>query len=232
MTSSADGVENAVRYHKRDLWIRENTQFAVPHYRLEKVARIINRLAAGERASLLDIGCGPATLSGLLAPTIEYYGIDIAVQRPAPNLLEADLLERPIDFDGRKFDVVLAQGFFEYVGEFQSQKLAEIACLLKPDGKFIVSYTNYAHRACDVYWLHNNIQPISEFRRDLSRHFCVRNSFPTSHNWRHGEPNRKLVKAANMHLNRNIPVLSPLLAVEYFFICTGSRAGQRTGTRA
>jgi len=44
--------------------------------------------------------------------------------------------------------------------------------------------------------------------------------FPVSHNWKHGHPSRKLVRAANMLVNVNIPFLSPVLAVEYYFICS------------
>lgn len=220
MSGAGEGIDRSMQYHKRDLWIEENTQFIRPHYRLEKVARIVNRIAQGRNSTLLDVGCGPATLSRLVDSTIEYYGIDIAIQEPAPNLLEADLLERPIGFDGRKFDIVLAQGFFEYVGQFQSQKFGEIAEVLKRDGTVIVSYTNYAHRNRNVYWLHNNVQSISEFRQGLSRHFKIRRSFPTSYNWAHCEPNRRLVKAVNMRLSGNVPVLSPIFAVEYLFICS------------
>lgn len=44
------------------------------------------------------------------------------------------------------FDIILAQGIFEYVGRFQPQKFAEIAQILNEDGKFIVSYVNFNHR--------------------------------------------------------------------------------------
>ena len=37
------------------------------------------------------------------------------------------------------------------------------------------------------------------------------------------------MQAAQMHLNLNIPVISPMLAVEYFFVCSrpGSVAARR-----
>jgi len=213
-------ISKAIEYHKKDLWKEENANYSYPHLRLEKAARIANKIAGGKDCTLLDVGCGPATLSRLLAPGIEYYGIDIAIQVPAPNLLEADLLENPIRFGEKRFDIVLAQGFFEYAGSFQSQKFAEIARLLNKDGKFILSYVNFGHREREIYWLYNNIQPLDNFRESLARHFKIQSSFPTSHNWKHSEPNRKIVKAANMHLNANIPFISPMLAVEYFFICS------------
>ena len=71
-----------------------------------------------------------------------------------------------------------------------------------------------------VYWPYSNIQPIGAFRGSLSRLFQIDRSFPTSHNWWHSEPNRWFMQASQMHLNFNIPLISPVLAVEYFFICS------------
>ena len=216
--------------HKKEFWIKENLKYNRPHYRLEKSARIINRLARGKRYTLLDVGCGPATLMPLLRPNIQYYGIDIAIRDPAPNLIEADFLESPIQFDGKRFDIVIAQGVFEYVGEFQSQKFAEIAQLLNEGGIFVVSYVNFDHRKRDIYWPYSNVQPFNEFRRSLAEHFEIRRFFPTSYNWNHWEPNRRLLRAANMHINVYIPIIGPVLAVEYFLICS-ARDSIKPGTR-
>ena len=170
--------------------------------------------------SLLDIGCGPGTLGRILPSNINYHGIDIAIHDPAPNLIEADLLAAPIRFKDERFDIVIAQGLFEYLGEFQSQKLTEVSELLKENGRFIVTYTNFGHRKSRVYKLFSNVQPLSEFRRDLERCFKIDRSFPVSHNWKHDQPNRPFVKAVNMRVNANIPLVSPLLGVEYYFICS------------
>ncbi|HMG65963.1 MAG TPA: class I SAM-dependent methyltransferase [Streptosporangiaceae bacterium] len=216
--ASPGGADGSVQYYKRDFWSRENLKYAKPHYRLEKASRIINRIARGRECTLFDVGCGPAALRPLLAPNIRYFGADIAIQEPAPYLLEADFIEGPIQFGGRKFDIVLAQGFFEYVGEHQSQKFAEIAALIKRGGIFITTYVNFGHRDRQVYWPYSNVQPFADFRANLSARFDVRRFFPTSHNWRHGEPNRRGIRDVNMHLNLNVPFLSPWLAVEYFVI--------------
>jgi SAM-dependent methyltransferase len=213
---SADIAER----YKKDFWSEANLVFSQPHYRLEKALRIIEGLARGKECSLLDVGCGPATLMRLLPPNIHYYGIDLDTHGQAPNLMEADLLEAPIGFNGKKFDIVLAQGFFEYVGSLQAQKFAEIADILSGNGKFIVSYWNYKHRNTQTFCAHSNIQPVGDFRKDLERHFTVDRFFPASHNWYHGSPSMRLNKAINMHVNVNIPLISPLLAVEYFFICS------------
>ena len=213
--------------YKKDFWSEENLKYSRPHYRMEKAARLINRLARGQERTLLDVGCGPATLMSLLEPNIRYHGIDIAIQKPAPNLIEADFLEAPIRFGDKQFDIILAQGVFEYVGKFQSQKFAEIAQLLNKDGTFVVSYVNFDHRQKDVYWPYSNVQPFNDFRSSLSENFAIRRFFPTSYNWNHWEPGRKILRSANMHINVNIPVIGPALAVEYFLICSPRVAGSR-----
>jgi SAM-dependent methyltransferase len=220
-----DDSGDAAQYHKKDFWAEENLKYEKPHFRLEKAARIINRMAGTGERDLLDVGCGPATLMHLLSPNVHYHGIDIAIQHPAAFLVETDFVENPIDFDGRQFDLVLAQGVFEYMGTAQSRKLAEIAGLLKGDGRFVVSYVNFAHHKKLLYWPYNNIQPIEEFRASVAQHFRVDRVFPTSHNWNHSEPGRRLMKATQMHINVSIPLVSPRLAVEYFLICSprGSR---------
>ena len=86
----ANSPGDTAQKYKKDFWDKENLKFTRPHYRLEKAARLINELAQGRKCTLLDIGCGPATLMRLLAPNIEYHGIDIAIHDPAPNLMEAD----------------------------------------------------------------------------------------------------------------------------------------------
>ena len=212
--------ETAADRYKRDFWIRENRKHVPAHYRLQKSARIINSIAGTEERSLLDVGCGPATLMRLLRPNINYYGIDIAVHDPAPNLIEADILREPIRFADKRFDIVTALGVFEYVGASQIQKFSEIAQLLGENGRFVLTYTNFGHRDKHIFEAFSNVQPFGEFRRSLARHFIIDRYFPTSYNWRGGQPYRPVLKAANMYVEANIPLVGPKLAVEYFFICS------------
>jgi SAM-dependent methyltransferase len=224
-TSDQTGAEA----YKRDFWIKENRKHIPAHYRLRKCGRIVNDVARGAPCDLLDVGCGPATLSSVLRDNIRYYGIDIALHAPAPNLRESDILSSPIGFDGMTFDIVVAQGLFEYVGDMQSRKFAEIAQVLRPGGRFVVSYTNFGHRARNIFEAYSNVMPMHEFRDDLARFFTIDRCFPASHNWYGGQPARKPVMAVNMVLNANIPVVSPRLAVEYFFVCSARRGPMRTG---
>jgi len=222
--------EVSEKYYKRDLWIRENLNYAQPHYRLEKSAHIINRIAQGKECDLLDVGCGPAILQNLLDKKIHYYGIDLAIHNPAPNLIQRDFVETPIKFEDKKFDIVVAQGVFEYIGKFQEEKFAEIQRLLNEDGIFFLSYVNFDHVHLLKYHLYNNMQSFKEFHKSLSRFFHVDRFSPTSYHWHHHEPNRRILRDMQMHFNVNIPVLGPMFAVEYFFICSlpgSKKAGSR-----
>jgi len=221
-TSSEGHILEAVsvKYHKRDFWAEENLKYVEPHFRLAKSARIINRLARGRERDLLDVGCGPATLARLLNSNIHYYGIDIAIHNPAPNLIQSDFAERPIEFGGRHFDLIVAQGVFEYIGTVQAQKFREIAKLLNDDGKFIVSYVNFHHRNRNIYWPYNNVQSFEEFRESLEQFFSIDRFFPTSQRWHHDEPRTRLMKTLQMHINVNVPFVSRRFAVEYFLICS------------
>ena len=215
--------EDGVRYEKRDFWAGESAKFVPPHFRMGKVAREVRRVTGGRECDLLDVGCGPATLGRLMPPGVHYYGMDIAIPKSAPNLIEMDIIEEPISFHGMKFDLVVASGTFEYVGKFQVQKFAEIADLLNDGGKFIVTYQNFAHRNRETYWAYNNVQLPDAFRRDLSRFFRIERSYPVSHNWNHGVPRRTLIKAPQTYLNVNIPIISPILAVDYLYVCSPHR---------
>jgi SAM-dependent methyltransferase len=220
-SAGADGRarEGVAERYKRDFWIKENRKHVPAHYRLKKSAHLVNAIAGRQERDLLDVGCGPATLARLLRPNVHYCGIDIAIHEPAPNLIEADILEKPISFDGKRFDLVTALGLFEYVGDRQDQKLAEIAQLLSAGGRFIVTYTNFGHRDKRIFEAFSNVQPLDDFRQSLAKHFTIDRYFPTAYNWHGGQPMRPWLKAVNMPVRANIPLVGTRLAVEYFFVC-------------
>ena len=201
-------------------WQHEGLIYFQPHYRLAKCGRIINSLAGGRECDLLDVGCGPATLSQLFQNNIHYHGIDITIHDPSPNLLEIDLSKKEIDFQNKSFDLIVAQGFFEYIGEFQNKKFSEIKRVLKKNGRFIATYVNFSHLHKQIYPMYNNILPLNSFIKDLSSVFCIERFFPSSHNWMGTEPRRPWLVKVQMPLYINIPIISPLLGVDYFFICS------------
>ena len=127
--------------------------------------------------TLLDVGCGPAALMPLLRSNIQYYGIDIAIHDPAPNLIEADLVTRQFGSMASVSTSLLPRVFFEYVGTFQAQKFAEISQLLNDGGIFIVSYVNFGHRDRSIYWPYSNVQPLNDFRQGLTSISRLRGPF-------------------------------------------------------
>lgn len=219
MEGQAPVTGEDVTAYKKDFWSQQNQKYAKAHFRMQKAVRLINRRTGSQHCDLLDVGCGPATLAGLLRPGIAYHGIDIAIPRADPKLREIDILETPITFDQRSFDLIVALGLFEYMTGAQAQKLEEIADILAEDGTFIVSYVNFDHRKPSIYWFYNNVQPFNAFRAALADVFTIVDVIPTSHNWSHSEPNRRWVRAINMHINAAMPIVSPKLAVEYFVVC-------------
>lgn len=208
---------------KKDFWRNERPKFATPHYRLRKTARLVNRIIGDHPAAVLDVGCGPGTLRLLLSPHVSYYGLDLTVPEPTPNVREVDLTESPVQFDDLLFDVVVAQGVFEYLGGHQSERFAEIRRILSPGGRFVVTYVNFDHRRPYIYPPYDNVQAHHAFRAALEEHFVIERSFPASHNWKGGQPNRRWLQALNMRANVDVPLVSRRLAVEYFFVCSGLR---------
>ncbi len=213
-------IEN---FRSRDYWVVENAQYAEASFRLRKCAQVINQLAANRECALLDVGCGPAALRSLLNPNISYHGTDIAIHKPAAYLRELDIVRETIAFDNKRFDFVVAFGLFEYMGQQQDRKLEEIRTVLKDDGKFMMSYINFGHFRRKVWPNYNNVQPIAEMTKSLNQLFKVEKRFPASHHWRQKQPGKNSFRALQMRMNFNIPIFSPLLAVEYLFICSQRR---------
>jgi SAM-dependent methyltransferase len=225
VTAHAEGQQlpEDAKYYKKDFWSEENLKYSEPHFRMRKVARLIRQLARTGENDLLDVGCGPAALSGLMPSNVHYYGIDISIPEPAQNLLEIDILQEPIGFRDMKFDFVAAQGVFEYLGEYQSEKFAEIAAVLKEDGRFVLTYQNFDHWRRSIYWPYSNVQRPADFRRALSRFFKIERKFAGVHNWNHSYPRRKSVSVPQRSLNIYVPIISPKLAVDYFYVCSPLR---------
>lgn len=207
-------------YYKQDFWSTENLKYVEPHFRLEKASHLANGIARGRTCDLLDVGCGPATLKRLLDKNIHYYGIDIAIHDPAHYLIQTDFLQNSIAFEERHFDIVVAQGVFEYAGALQVKKFAEIKDLLTKKGRLLLSYVNFDHLNIHRYHIYNNMQSFDDFQQSVNQFFTIERIIPTSHHWHHREPTRRIMKSLQMNMNVNIPVLSRMFAIEYFFICS------------
>jgi hypothetical protein len=106
------------------------------------------------------------------------------------------------------------------MGEYQPKKLSEIHEILKENGMFIVSYTNFNHLHAVIYDLYNNIISINEFKQDLNQFFNIDRFFPIYHNWKGTVPYKKWSIGIQRYINVNIPFFSPRFAISYFFICS------------
>ena len=211
---------------KRDFWSLENLKYSQPHYRMRKVARVLNHLADEKPCRLLDVGCGPAALRHLLDPDIAYHGVDIAIQEPSPELVERDLLREPITSDDAPFDLVVAQGFFEYMSDAQSKKFAEIADLLAPDGRFVATYVNFDHLIPEYYTPYEQYPATRRIPEGPGRAIRHREAGADCTNWNHSEPGQWFVRIPNMYINVKVPMLTSRLAVTYIFVCR-PRPGRR-----
>jgi SAM-dependent methyltransferase len=206
--------------YDREYWSQESLRFTQPHFRLLKTANIINDIARGRSLDLLDVGCGPATLSKLLQKNISYHGIDLFIHEPAPNLIQEDLLRNEIKFRDQVFDMICAFGFFEYMGNLQHKKLSEIDLILKPGGQFITSFNNFSHLHPLNTPAYSNMISIEDFLADLKSLFHVSSVYPTSYNWIATEPRREWLRRIQMPLRLNIPVLNNAFGVQFIFICS------------
>lgn len=211
---------SADNFRSRDYWIVENRLYIEPSFRLRKCANLINRMAANRERSLLDVGCGPGALRQLLIPNIQYHGIDLAIHHPAACFREMDIAHEKIAFDNKRFDFVTAMGFFEYMGHQQKRKFEEICEILRPGGKFIMSYINFGHFRGQVWPNYNNVQSAGEMKKALSEYYRIERCFPASHHWRQKQPGKNSLQSLQMLINFNIPIVSPMMAVEYFCICS------------
>ena len=209
-------------FTNRDFWETETEKYSKIHFRLEKCARVINTLAKGRKYELLDIGCGPGTLARLLNANVNYFGIDLVIHDPKPNLLEMNILESKIRFGDRHFDFVTMLGILEYLGEYQNQKLKEVQNILKKDGRLILTYLNFNHVRGHLFDLpiYNNVKSIGDLISDLESFFTIDDWYPTYYNWNRTEPRREWLKAIQMPLKINIPFFSEILAGEYTFVCS------------
>ena len=184
---------------------------------MRKVARMVARMAGGRECDLLDVGCGPGTLQYLMRRMCITTASTYRFLSPPRTFSRQDIVESPIDFRGMKFDFVVAQGIIEYVGS-TSPRSSPRSPTCSRSGKFVLTYQNFDHRQREVYWPYSNVQRPADFRKDLARFFRIERSFPASHNWNHSQPTRRLMKASQAHLNVNIPVISPILAVDYLYV--------------
>ncbi|MBN1595498.1 class I SAM-dependent methyltransferase [candidate division FCPU426 bacterium] len=115
--------------------------------KLKAAGRLAAALPAGAR--VLDAGCGSGYVSNGLASRLELVGVDIEEEAVAfcrqhrqGTFIRADLQKLPFDPD--TFDLILFTNTIEHLYD-PHPVLAELARILKPGGKLLVSTENCAN---------------------------------------------------------------------------------------
>ncbi len=143
---------------------RDSLQYLSRHLTLEKIRekdRILNLLNKREKyVRILDLGCGPGTISrDLLGISEQVWGIDISKDmiRVANESFSSSGLESRIhfcvgdaenlNFPDQFFDVVICLGVLRYLDSLD-KGLKEIYRVLKPDGVMIGTF----YQRYSLYW--------------------------------------------------------------------------------
>jgi SAM-dependent methyltransferase len=132
-------------------------------------AREVKRFAAGRELTLLDAGCGDAALPSYLPARHAYVGIDFSPRVLARALryhpaayFRADLNRLP--FPDASFDVAISLQALQYL-ERPEVALAEMARVLKPQGRLLLSLPN--HQSVKYRW--QGVPPNQIWRFDAER---------------------------------------------------------------
>jgi len=135
---------------KATYWAAETQKYSQTHLRIKRIASEINRLPI-KKGSVLDLGCGPATLNNLIDhKRFCYYGIDVFDQKISNGSYQRFDLEKGnwSRFPYRqKFEIVVLSGVIEYLSLNRVRDiLRQIReSFIAEDGFIILTYTNFDH---------------------------------------------------------------------------------------
>jgi len=145
----------------------------------------------GER--IIDLGCGEGALVKVFqARGYNIIGMDLHYE--SEHVRRGSILETGLE--GGSFDLVLCMDVIEHLNfADQERALDEIARLLRPGGRLLLTVPNLAHLASRLSFLvrgklirtssidrHPGDRPLNEYRAMLARRFSIRQTagiFPT-----------------------------------------------------
>ncbi|MFA6393954.1 MAG: class I SAM-dependent methyltransferase [Patescibacteria group bacterium] len=155
-------------------WSIESLKYQKPHERIRKIYREI--IKGSTSGSVLDIGCGPASLALLLqSGNFKYSGVDVFKQNiPSGryrvfDLEHDDFSNFPFD---EIFDVVVISGVIEYLSIERVRELLKYLRLKLSDRntKIIITYTNFSHYSRKIATYHPRwvmIKKIDDIREEF-----------------------------------------------------------------
>jgi O-methyltransferase len=135
---------------KAAYWVVEAQKYSQTHLRIKRVANEINQLPL-KNGSVLDLGCGPATLNNLIDyKRFHYYGVDVFDQHISNGIYKkfdfenGDWSEFPYQ---QKFEIVVLSGLIEYLSLDRIKNLLDQIRenLIAKNGYIILTYTNFDH---------------------------------------------------------------------------------------
>lgn len=103
------------------------------------IYRNIREVTRDLRGRLLDLGCGNSPYRHLLSTDIQYIGYDVDRQGSRPGVVGT---VGNLPFSDGVFDAILSTQVLEHVAE-PSAMLAEVARVLRPGGRLILSAPQY-----------------------------------------------------------------------------------------
>lgn len=113
---------------------------AIHDSRIANIVDSIESLGLGNKAKILDIGCGDSLLKSLI-PRHDWTGLDINPSLVGGNVIQHDITSIPYPCPDSHFDVVVCSEVLEHLFN-PLDVVKEIRRVVKPEGRAIITVPN------------------------------------------------------------------------------------------
>lgn len=144
---------------------KHNYEYDVDTTSASAPANVVRLVGTGKR--VLEIGCGPGSITKVLATegqcTVTGMELDLsAIEKVAPfceSILQADLNAKdwPTQLGDKRFDVVIAADVLEHLYN-PWQTLEKMATLINEDGYIVISLPHVGHAAVIACMMNGNFE--------------------------------------------------------------------------